>query len=393
MIDTRLESEFAAAAGTPEPQLRLRGISKTYSASDGKVLDDIDLDIAPGELVTLLGPSGCGKSTLLRTVAGFIHAEEGSIEIAGADITRVPTHKRNVGIVHQSHALWPHMTVAENLSFGLEMHKVKRASRERLVSDMLEVVGLGGYERRIPPELSGGQQQRVALARALVIEPQVLLLDEPLSSLDANLRVHLREEIRRIQRELGVTTIFVTHDREEAMAVSDRIVLLEGGIIAQQGSATDLYRRPDSLFVMTFTGSVVKFEGVVEPGPAGQGPVAATRIGRFPLDAAASVPVELGDEIIAAFRPEDIGVVGPNAVHDDVLLVDATLDDASFLGTSVEARLIVGDQRIEARLHPRELNSLPPVGDQVRLCVDPSHVHVFSSKSQSPQSPQPTTTT
>ncbi len=390
MTSTTIDLDKGTAS--VQPQLRVRAISKTYSARDGKVLDSIDLDIAPGELVTLLGPSGCGKSTLLRTIAGFIDAEEGSIEIAGSDVTRVPSHKRNVGIVHQSHALWPHMTVAENLSFGLEMRKVKKPQRERLVSDMLEVVGLGGYERRIPPELSGGQQQRVALARALVIEPEVLLLDEPLSSLDANLRVHLREEIRRIQRELGVTTIFVTHDREEAMAVSDRIVLLEGGVIAQQGSATDLCRRPDSLFVMTFTGSVVTFDGTIETGPGGSDPVAVTQFGRFPLDEAASAPPGLEGNVVAAFRPEDIGIVGENAVHAGAVVVDALLDDVSFLGTSVEARVIVGDQRIEARLHPRELTSLPPVGDSVRLCVDPSHVHVFSDDSDRSPVPQTTTT-
>jgi putative spermidine/putrescine transport system ATP-binding protein len=359
----------------PPVQLRLANVSKTYSPKDGKVLDGIDLDIARGELVSLLGPSGCGKSTLLRMVAGFIKPDEGRIEIAGANITRVPTHRRNIGIVHQSHALWPHMTVAENVAFGLEMRKVRRNERERLVSEMLEVVGLGGFDRRLPPELSGGQQQRVALARALVIEPQVLLLDEPLSSLDANLRVYLREEIRRIQRELGVTTIFVTHDREEAMAVSDRIVLLQHGNIAQEGSATDLYRHPDSLFIMAFTGALVSFDGVVEHGDV------RVDVGHFGLAAAASVPVAHGDAVVVAMRPEDIGVASSDAYDTvDALRFGGTLDDVAFLGTSVEARVTLSTgQRIEMRLHPRDLSTLPPVGNAIDLQVDASHLHVFAA--------------
>lgn len=362
---------------TVPTQLRLEGVSKTYSAKDGKVLDGIDLDIARGELVSLLGPSGCGKSTLLRMVAGFIRADEGVIEIDGVDVTNVPTHKRNVGIVHQSHALWPHMTVAENVAFGLEMRKMKRRERELRVVDMLEVVGLAGYARRLPPELSGGQQQRVALARALVIEPQVLLLDEPLSSLDANLRVYLREEIRRIQRELGVTTVFVTHDREEAMAVSDRIVLLQHGNIAQQGPATALYRQPDSQFIMSFTGAVVSFDGTIEHGA--EGLEAVIEHGRFPLAAAASVPTSAGDEVIVSTRPEDIRVLHPGYEPEPGdLVIDATLDDVAFFGTSVEARATLHTgQKIEVRLHPRNLGLLPPTGEAIRLAVDPGHLHVF----------------
>ncbi len=370
----------AVSTKAPAPtQLLLRDVSKTYNAKDGKVLDGVSLDVARGELVSLLGPSGCGKSTLLRMVAGFIHPEQGRIEIAGRDVTDVPTHRRNVGIVHQSHALWPHMTVAENVAFGLEMRKVKRAARERLVADMLSVVGLSGFERRLPPELSGGQQQRVALARALVIEPQVLLLDEPLSSLDANLRVYLREEIRRIQRDVGVTTIFVTHDREEAMAVSDRIVLLQNGRIVQQGSAISLYREPDSHFVMSFTGTVVNFEGTVDR--AGDEPVVTIPIGQFALGAAASVTRALGDDVQVSLRPEDVGFLAAGATAPPGALVFAgTLEQVVFLGTSVEALVtIVSGQRLGMRLHPRELDVLPPAGSTVELVVEPDHLHVFAT--------------
>jgi putative spermidine/putrescine transport system ATP-binding protein len=378
VVDAPVVVEQAAAPAAPERiQLSLRGISKTYHAKDGKVLDGIDLDVARGELVSLLGPSGCGKSTLLRMVAGFIKPDAGRIEIAGRDITRVPTHRRNVGIVHQSHALWPHLSVAENVAFGLEMRKVKRAARERKASEMLEAVGLGGFERRLPPQLSGGQQQRVALARALVIEPQVLLLDEPLSSLDANLRVHLREEIRRIQRDLAVTTIFVTHDREEAMAVSDRIVLLQGGHIAQQGSATTLYREPDSRFVMSFTGAMVTFDGVIERHDGHLHAVA--EIGRFDLRDAASVPVAHGDDVVVAMRPDDLHLVPAGArVSAGDLVLAGVLDDVAFLGTSVEARVTtMSGQHIEVRLHPRQLADLPAVGAPIELSIDPHHLHVF----------------
>ena len=383
LIDQEHHVSTSTADDAPDApratQLRLRGVSKTYSAKDGKVLDSIDLTVAEGELVSLLGPSGCGKSTLLRMVAGFIRPDEGSIEISGDDVTRVPTHRRNVGIVHQSHALWPHMTVAENVAFGLEMRKVKRGEREARVTEMLDVVGLGGFDRRLPTELSGGQQQRVALARALVIEPRVLLLDEPLSSLDANLRVYLREEIRRIQRDLGVTTIFVTHDREEAMAVSDRIVLLQGGHIAQEGSATALYRQPDSHFIMCFTGAVVDFRGRVAGSDAH--PTVVADIGEFALSDAASVPVALGDTVIVAMRPEDIGFVSDGQpAPPDVLTFDAVLDDVAFLGTSVEARVTTTTgQKIEMRLHPRDLVRLPEVGQAIELTVDPRHLHVFAT--------------
>lgn len=373
----RVDTTVATSSG--EPQLSLHSISKTYSAKDGKVLDGVDLHVARGELVSLLGPSGCGKSTLLRMVAGFIDVDEGRIDIAGQDVTHVPTHRRNVGIVHQSHALWPHMTVAENVAFGLEMRKVKRPRREQLVSEMLEVVGLSGFERRLPPELSGGQQQRVALARALVIEPQVLLLDEPLSSLDANLRVYLRAEIRRIQKDLGVTTIFVTHDREEAMAVSDRIVLLQGGRIAQQGSAIDLYREPDSHFIMTFTGTTVNFEGTLDR--QGAEPHVVMSVGRFPLSYAASVSRNLTDQVVVSMRPEDLGFVAAgSAPSPGALTFPARLDQVMFLGTSCEARVTIEQgQVLEMRLHPRDLSLLPDVGAPIELSIDTDHLHVFST--------------
>lgn len=372
-------------AGSRPTQLALTGITKTYVAKDGPVLSGIDLDVAEGELVSLLGPSGCGKSTLLRIVAGFIRPDGGSVRIAGRDITSTATHRRNVGIVHQSHALWPHLTVAENIGFGLEMRKIKRSAREKQVSEMLEVVGLGGFERRLPTQLSGGQQQRVALARALVIHPSVLLLDEPLSSLDANLRVHLREEIRRIQRELGVTTLFVTHDREEAMAVSDRIVLLQGGHIIQQGTATEIYREPVSAFVMGFTGSMVTLPATVVATSGDQvGVMSAFGRHSFGRHSAGLGAVDCtpGDELQLCIRPDDLRVVAPHAApssnSDGMPHLVGTLDEAAFLGTSLEARVLLPDgSRLEVRLHPRQHDELPGPGEAIHLAIDPDHIHVF----------------
>jgi putative spermidine/putrescine transport system ATP-binding protein len=354
-------------------QLRLSGITKTYAAKDGPVLSGIDLDVGRGELVSLLGPSGCGKSTLLRLVAGFIRPEAGRIEIGGRELTRLPTHKRGVGIVHQSHALWPHLTVAENVAFGLEMRKVKRDERTVRVTEMLELVGLGGFARRLPTELSGGQQQRVALARALVINPDVLLLDEPLSSLDANLRVHLREEIRRIQRDLQVTTVFVTHDREEAMAVSDRIVILDRGHIAQEGKATELYREPCSPFVMGFTGPMVTVAGTI-----GDGGVVTSPYGTVTVPRTALAP---GSAVQLCVRPEDLRVA-VDRVPDDRPNLAGTLVEVAFLGSSAEARVDLHEadgttRRVEVRLHPRQIAELPEPGTTVRLLVDPDHLHVF----------------
>ncbi len=377
MIDLSETETASAASGFAEKgaatQLSLRSISKTYVPKDGPVLRGIDIDVAQGELVSLLGPSGCGKSTLLRIVAGFIEPSDGRVVLGDADITTTPTHRRNVGIVHQSHALWPHLTVAENIGFGLEMRRVKRSEREQRTAEMLDLVGLDGYGRRLPGELSGGQQQRVALARALVIEPRVLLLDEPLSSLDANLRVYLREEIRRIQRELGVTTLFVTHDREEAMAISDRIIVLEGGVIAQEGSAIDLYRRPVSRFVMTFTGATVEFPGVVSE-IEGQSVVVASALGETRLPTTQAFGV--GDDVTLCVRPDDL------ALGDGEAAIEGVLTDAAFLGTSAEIRVRCatsdGMSDIPVRLSARQFEHVPPIGSAVRLAIDLSHIHIFA---------------
>ncbi|MBP1326898.1 putative spermidine/putrescine transport system ATP-binding protein [Leucobacter exalbidus] len=238
-----------SAAGSA---IELRQVTKSYGETT--VLHGVDLALRPGELVSLLGPSGCGKTTALRCIAGLETVSGGRVLIGGEDVTGVPVHQRDIGMVFQQYSLFPHRTVAHNVAFGLSMRKVPRAERARRVTEMLDLVGLADLAERYPHELSGGQQQRVALARALVTRPRALLLDEPLSALDAKVRVRLRDQIRAIQTELGITTVFVTHDQAEALAISDRVAVMERGQIAQLGTPEELYRRPASPFVADFVG-------------------------------------------------------------------------------------------------------------------------------------------
>ena len=240
-------------------RLQLTGITKCYG--EFKATDDISLDIADGEFVVLLGPSGCGKTTTLRIVAGFVEPTSGAVRIGERDITLLPPWKRNVGLVFQSYALFPHMTVAENVAFGLEMRKMPKAEMALKIAEALRLVRLDHFGDRLPRQLSGGQQQRVALARALAFRPDVLLLDEPLSNLDAKLRQEVRVEIRELQRKLGLTTVMVTHDQEEALTMADRLVVMSEGRIRQIGSQQDLYERPSEKFVADFVGRSTSSRG------------------------------------------------------------------------------------------------------------------------------------
>ena len=233
-------------------RLELTGLTKTYG--DFRAVADVDLDIAQGELVVLLGPSGCGKTTTLRMIAGFVAPTAGEIRLGGAEITRRPPWKRNTGLVFQSYALFPHLTVAQNVMFGLQMRNVPPKQANDKVTEALRLVRLAGLAERLPRELSGGQQQRVALARALVIEPDILLLDEPLSNLDAKLRHEVRVEIRELQKKLGLTTVMVTHDQEEALTMADRLVVMSNGQVQQVGTQRELYEHPANKFVAGFVG-------------------------------------------------------------------------------------------------------------------------------------------
>jgi iron(III) transport system ATP-binding protein len=247
----------------------IEGVNLSYGPTH--VLKDIDLSIRPGELFAFLGPSGCGKTTLLRLIAGFAQAQAGRVLLDGQDVAMLPPWKRDVGMVFQSYALWPHMTVAQNVAFGLEERRRPRAEITARVARALELVGLSAYAQRRPAQLSGGQQQRVALARTIAVEPKVLLLDEPLSNLDAKMRVSVRRDLRELQQRLGLTTIFVTHDQEEANTICDRIAVMEAGTIRQVGTPMELYERPANLFVAGFLGSANILDGGVGVTvPAGQ---------------------------------------------------------------------------------------------------------------------------
>lgn len=242
--------------------LKLENLTVAYG-KDAPVLKNLNLSVEKGEFVSLLGPSGCGKTTTLRTIAGFLKPLSGRVLIGGKDYTNVPTHKRNIGVVFQNYALFPHMSVFENVAFGLRMRKIPRQEIEKKVRRALEMVGLAGFEKRLPSELSGGQQQRVAIARAIVIEPDLLLMDEPLSNLDANLRMEMRSEIKQLQKNLGITTVYVTHDQSEAIALSDRVVVMNSGKIEQVATPQEIFSNPKTSFVASFIGFQVLAVGTV----------------------------------------------------------------------------------------------------------------------------------
>jgi putative spermidine/putrescine transport system ATP-binding protein len=314
-------------------RVELRAIEKEF-AGGHRGLDGIDLVIEPGEFVALLGPSGCGKTTALRVLAGLESATGGSVLVDGEDVSGVPARHRDIGMVFQSYSLFPHLTSLANVEFGLRMRKVPAAERRRRAGDALEMVGLGGFGGRYAHELSGGQQQRVALARALVTEPRVLLLDEPLSALDARVRVQLRDEIRRIQREFGITTLFVTHDQEEALAVADRVAVMRAGRIEQIGTPENLYERAATAFVAEFVGQTNRLPGRVSGGVVElEGGV------RLPLiDEAAAE----GD-VVAFVRPEDLrfGAAG----------LAAEVVSTSFLGSFRRTSVALDDGRVLAVQH------------------------------------------
>jgi putative spermidine/putrescine transport system ATP-binding protein len=280
-------------------QLSIQKLGKQFG--DVSALRELDLEIRSGEFVSLLGPSGCGKTTALRIIAGFERATSGRVLVDGKDITSVPANRRDMGMVFQAYSLFPNMSAQQNVEFGLRVRRQDRKERAVKSRGLLELVGLGSAMKRYPHQLSGGQQQRVALARALAIEPAVLLLDEPLSALDAKVRVQLREEIRRIQKELGITTLYVTHDQEEALSVSDRVVVLSQGQIEQEGPPAEIYGNPRTAFVAAFIGTMNRIEAIVSTAQAGVVEVAGSS---FSVDAVRDWPH--GKRVLVLIRPEAI---------------------------------------------------------------------------------------
>jgi spermidine/putrescine transport system ATP-binding protein len=284
----------------------LRDVTLAYG--NFVAVKDVSLSIRKGEFVTLLGPSGCGKTTILRSIAGLVQPTGGEINVAGRRIDNIPIHKRNIGLVFQNYALFPHKTIFDNIAFGLKYRNVERSEIARKVTRALEMVRLPGVEKKLPSEMSGGQQQRIALARAIVIEPDVLLLDEPLSALDANLREEMRTELKIIQREVGITTIFVTHDQDEALAMSDRIVVMNKGLIEQVGTPEEVYRRPESRFVASFLGQSNLLPGRIAGIVDG---LATVRLDKGnDIAAAAPASVKDGAAVTAIVRAQKV-VLGP----------------------------------------------------------------------------------
>ena len=325
-------------------RVHVDGVSKRFSHRvKGEVYAarDVRLDVAPGEFLTLLGPSGCGKTTTLRMIAGFETPDEGRIRFGGQDVTGMPANRRGIGFVFQNYALFPHLPVADNVGYGLEVRRVPAVEVAQRVAEVLKLVGLAGYEHQFPSQLSGGEQQRVALARAIVIRPRVLLFDEPLSNLDAKLRVQMRTEIRDLQRRLAITTIYVTHDQEEAMAVSDRIAVMSQGRVVQEGTAQDLYRRPANEFVATFVGRVNLLPGRVVSLNGGVAMVellgTTVRVRDVPAGIAA------GDAVRVVARPEAIEVVPAGAGA-----MSATVAKHAFLGEKIDYDLRWGETSISA---------------------------------------------
>jgi iron(III) transport system ATP-binding protein len=337
----------------------------------GKVtaLDNLTLTIKDGELVTLLGPSGCGKTTTLRSVSGFLSPEKGEIYIGGRRITSIPPEKRGIGLVFQNYALWPHMTVFQNLAFGLQMRKVPAEGINKRVKNVLSVVKLEGYEDRYPRQLSGGQQQRVALARAVVLEPDILLLDEPLSNLDALLREQMRFEIAQIHKRLGITTMYVTHDQTEAMVISDRIVILNNGRIMQEGPPRDIYLRPANKFVAGFMGTTTFIEGTVISAAEGRC-VLRSRDGHE-LHGVGS-GLNPGDRASAAVRPEIIDIL-PAGNAEGTNRFEAAVEMSFFTGEIVDYQLRVRGTMVRAKGDTRTLHGQ---GDRLTIHMDPDRLPI-----------------
>jgi iron(III) transport system ATP-binding protein len=329
-------------------------------------VNGVSLEIRPGELFFLLGPSGCGKTTLLRMVAGFIDPTSGTIAFDGRDVTRTPPNKRNTGMVFQSYALWPHMTVAQNVAFGLEVRRVAGEERARRVGEALAAVHMDGFAQRKPNQLSGGQQQRVALARALVVRPDVLLLDEPLSNLDARLRIELRSEIRRICKESGITTVYVTHDQKEALSMADRVAILDRGRVIQLGPPAELYQRPATRFVAEFLG-----ETNVLPGTASTG-TPPTRV-----DTAAGVLLAAQrpptTAVLVSIRPEALRLRRAPGVASEESVIRGRLAEATYLGETTQYR-IEAPGGLALRALALKHSAVPPVGASVYFTVAPEDV-------------------
>lgn len=349
--------------------LQINNVSKLFGTTEA--VKEFNLDIEKGELVSFLGPSGCGKTTTLRMVAGFEVPTSGHIVIDGDDITNMPPNQRDVGMVFQSYALFPNMTVAGNIGFGLKVMKKSQHEIEERVKEMLELINMPEYGIRYPSQLSGGQQQRVALARALALRPEVLLLDEPLSALDAKIRVSLRSEIRSIQQKLGITAIYVTHDQEEALSISDRVVVMNAGQMEQVGSPFEIYNFPQTAFVANFVGTLNAVEAeVIDPQAS------TLQVDGIQLQAAKGLDSRgPGEKVMIAIRPERFSFATEQKKAN---VLDAVIENITFLGSIVRIQVVIGSLKYYMDTFNNPFLELPKIGDKVQITCSREAVLVLS---------------
>jgi len=357
--------------GSVLKEVVLDRVSKSYRGV--KAMDDVSFDVDKGSIFAIIGPSGCGKTTTLRVIAGLEAPDSGRIYIGGKDVTFEKPYERGAVMVFQNYALWPHMSVFDNVAYGLKIRRrslgLSRSDIERKVKQVLELVGLSGLENRYPHQLSGGQQQRVALARALAVEPRVLLLDEPLSNLDAKLRIRMRSELKRIQREAGITMIYVTHDQEEAMSLADRIAVMNAGRILRIGSPEEIYRRPRNIFVALFLGRTSAIVGkyLGREGAYGYIAVGEQRICGVPME-----EIGMGEDAVAIIRPEDVKVI--DSGNEGKHVIDGRVVLTMYLGHSRQAVVDIGGARLSISINPRR-----SVGERVRIMYSPDDILIYSA--------------
>ena len=364
---------FKKGGNTVSVSIHIDNVVKKYG--DHTVIDGLSLDVRPGEFFTLLGPSGCGKTTLLRMIIGFNSIEGGEIRIGDRRINDVPPNQRNMGMVFQNYAIFPHMSVRDNVAFGLKMRGVSAEEIDRRVDEILRVVKIDALRDRMPTALSGGQQQRVALARAIVIAPEVLLMDEPLSNLDAKLRVEMRNVIKQIQRQIDITTVYVTHDQEEALAVSDRIAVMEGGVVRQIGSPQQIYRRPADVFVSTFIGLSNLFDGVVR-SEADRKSVELLPDYRVPMQNLAAEAFD-GQAVVVSVRPEEFIITEGEGDG-----IPAVVKSSVFLGLTTHYFLETAQGRAVEAIRGQEDGALLADGTRVTLRVKAERINVFRADAE-----------
>lgn len=362
--------------------IRIRRGYRQFKTPEGSLviaLDGIDLTIAKNEFITLLGPSGCGKTTVLKIIAGFERLDDGDVLIENKSILELPAHKRPVNTVFQSYALFPHMTIEDNVGYGLDIAKIKKTERNQRVKETLEMVGLSGTEKRMPSQLSGGQQQRVALARAIINRPKLLLLDEPLSALDKNLRLKMQIELKKLQSELGICFIFVTHDQEEALTMSDRIVVLNEGKVQQMGTPDEIYHTPKNRFVATFMGESNLFTGEIVQIEQGNATIDCNGVKLF----CAENDYHIGDQVEVMLRPEQLTLT-PTISNGLPQAIELEVMDIVFVGTDYQLHgKLSNGQSISALVRKGEGNY--NVGDIVPLYYQINLIHVISLKRKAKQ--------